>query len=149
VSAYALTTLGVGDVYASTTPLRLLITLEAAVGFALFSIAITYLLSVCSALLRATSLALTTTVFLGRQAGEDGVDLVCRSVRTGSEADTLAWLGQPMSALSETSQAQRQYPLVAYFHIPDDDRALPLALSDLLLLLTVCRSLSTPRSTRA
>lgn len=139
VSAYSTTTLGVGDVYAATGPLRLLITFEAALGFALFSISITYLLSVYSALLRATSLALTITTFLGRQAGEDGVDLVCRSVRTGSEADMLRWLAQTTNELAGTSQAQRQYPLIAYFHVPEDDRALPLALSDLLLLLTVCR----------
>jgi hypothetical protein len=58
VSAYSATTLGVGDVYASTSWLRLLMTLEAGLGFALFSISITYVLSVYGALLRATALAL-------------------------------------------------------------------------------------------
>lgn len=33
VSAYSATTLGVGDIYASSGPVRLLLTLEAAVGF--------------------------------------------------------------------------------------------------------------------
>jgi hypothetical protein len=55
VSAYAATTLGVGDIYATTPVLRLLITLEAGLGFALFSIPITYVLSVYNALLRATA----------------------------------------------------------------------------------------------
>jgi hypothetical protein len=140
VSAYSATTLGVGDVYASTGPLRLLVTLEAAVGFAVFSASITYVLSVYSALLRATSLALSITTYVGRQANEDGVDVLCRSIRTGSEIETLSWLGQMVIEITGTSQAQRQYPLVAYFHIPRDDRALPLALSDLLGMLTVCRS---------
>jgi hypothetical protein len=144
VSAYSATTLGVGDVYASTGPLRLLVTLQAAIGFAVFSASITYLLSVYSALLRATSLALNITTFLGRQANEDAVDLLCRSARTDSDVGTLSWLGQTTIELAGTSQAQRQYPLVAYFHVPHDDRALPLAMSDLLVLLTVCRGLLDP-----
>lgn len=144
VSAYSATTLGVGDVYASTGPLRLLMTFEAAIGFALFTVSITYLLSVYSALQRATSLALAITTFVGRRSGEDGLDVVCRSVSTGSESETVTWLGQTMTQLAETSQAQRQYPLIAYFHIPDDHRAPPVALSDLLLLLTVCMSVLDP-----
>lgn len=144
VSAYSATTLGVGDVYASSGPLRLLITLEAAIGFALFSVSVTYLLSVYNALLRATSLALAITTFLGRQSDEDGIDVVCRSVCTDSESATLSWLGQAINELASTSQAQRQYPLIAFFHIPTDDRALPLALSDMLLFLTACRALLDP-----
>ncbi len=143
-SAYAATTLGVGDIYATTPLLRLLITVKAGLGFALFSIGITYVLSVYGALLRATALALHITSFIGRQAGEDAVDVVCRSVKTHSEEQTLAWLRQVVSELATTAQAQAQYPLIAYFHIPRDDRALPLALIDLLELLTVCRTLPDP-----
>jgi hypothetical protein len=76
VSAYSTTTLAVGDIYASTGGLRLLITLQAASGFALFSIAITYLLSVYNALQRATALALAVTCYVGREADEDPVDLI-------------------------------------------------------------------------
>lgn len=144
VSGYSATTLGVGDVYATTGPLRLLITLEGAIGFALFTVSITYLLSVYNALQVATSFALSITTFLGRRSGEDGVDVVCRAIRSGSESETVIWLGQTIAQLAETSQAQRQYPLIAYFHIPDDHRAPPVALCDLLLLLTVCRALLDP-----
>lgn len=141
VSAYSTTTLGVGDVYAATAGLRLLTTLQAAIGFALFSIAITYLLSVYNALQRATALALAVASYLGRVGDEDPVDLVCRTVTTGSEGEVLTWLGQITNDLAATSQAQRQYPLIAYFHVPTDDRALPLALQDLLVLITICRTL--------
>ncbi len=144
VSAYAATTLGVGDIYAATPLLRVLITVEAGLGFALFSIAITYVLSVYGALLRATALALQITSFVGRQAGEDAVDVVCRTVRAQSQDQTLAWLRQAVSDLATTAQAQAQYPLIAYFHIPRDDRALPLALTDLLELVTVFRALPDP-----
>lgn len=43
--------------------------------------------------------------------------------------------------LTTTAQPQAQYPLIAYFHIPRDDRALPVALADLLELVTLCRAL--------
>jgi hypothetical protein len=144
VSAYSATTLGVGDVYASTPWLRLLTTLEAGLGFALFSISITYVLSVYGALLRATALALQIATFLGRQAGEDAVDLICRTVQSHSAEQLLEWLNATVLDLAATGQAQAQYPLIAYFHIPRDDRALPLALSDLLQLLTVTRTLPEP-----
>lgn len=144
VSGYAATTLGVGDVYATAGALRILITVEAGLGFALFSISITYLLSVYGALLRATALSLSISSFIGRDAGEDPIDLVCRTVRTQAEEQTLAWLRHVLSDLSHTGQAQAQYPLIAYFHIPRDDRALPIVLGDLLRLLTVCATLLRP-----
>lgn len=104
----------------------------------------TYLLSVYNALLRATSLALAVTTFLGRRSDEDGIDVVCRAVCTGSESAMLSWLGQTINELASTSQAQRQYPLIAFFHTPTDDRALPLALSDMLEFFTTCRALLDP-----
>lgn len=143
-SAYAATTLGVGDVYATAPILRLLITVEAGLGFALFSTGITYVLSVYGALLRATALSLQITSFIRAEPGEDAVDVVCRSVKTHSEEQTVAWLRGAVSDLATTAQAQAQYPLIPYFHVPRDDRALPLALIDLLELLTVCRTLPDP-----
>jgi hypothetical protein len=49
-SGFNLTTLGVGDVAAQTDPYRLLAIAEAALGFAFFSMVITYFLSVYSSL---------------------------------------------------------------------------------------------------
>lgn len=144
VSAYSATTLGVGDVYASTPALRLLMTLEAGLGFALFSISITYVLSVYGALLRATALALQIATFIGRQGDEDPVDVICRTVKSHSDEQMLGWLNGILADLAATGQAQAQYPLIAYFHIPRDDRALPLALGDLLELVTVSRTLPEP-----
>jgi hypothetical protein len=69
VSAYAATTLGVGDIFPGTAALRLLAVTEAALGFALFTVSITYLLSVYSAVRQATSLALEISRFMCRAAG--------------------------------------------------------------------------------
>lgn len=145
VSAYSATTLGVGDVYAGNGLLRLLTAIEAAFGFALFTVAITYLLSVYNALRRATALALNISQFVGRQAGEDAVDVIARAVACGGEEELTSWLAQTASALGETAQAATQYPLVEYFHVPGNQRALPLALGDLLALLTICRAVLDPR----
>lgn len=146
VSAYSATTLGVGDVYPEHDLLRLLMVVEAAFGFALFTVAITYLLSVYNALRRATALALNISQFTGRQAGEDAVDVIARMAQCEGEDEVTSWLTRTSSALGETAQAAAQYPLVEYFHVPDDDRALPLALGDLLTLLTVCRAVLDPQS---
>jgi hypothetical protein len=49
-----------------------------------------------------------------------------------------------VAELAATGQAQAQYPLIAYFHIPRDDRSLPLALSELLQLVSLIRTLPEP-----
>lgn len=36
------------------------------------------------------------------------------------------------------AQAQQQYPVLDYFHVPDDDRALPVASATFLDVLTAC-----------
>lgn len=56
-SGAAASTVGIGDVYATTWALRLLAALEATWGFALFSVSISYLLSVYGGVRRTRSLA--------------------------------------------------------------------------------------------
>lgn len=144
VSAYSATTVGVGDIYPTDALPRLLTTVEAALGFALFTVAITYLLSVYGAIQRATALSLEIARFVGRSGDGAPFGVLCRLGVAGAEEEIVGWLAHTTSALAETSQAAEQYPLVEYFHVPDDDRALPLALGDLLALLTVCRSVLDP-----
>lgn len=146
VSAYSATTLGVGDVHPADSVLRLLSTLEAAMGFALFTVSIAYLLSVYNALRQATSLALEISHFVGRHAGEDPVDLIERMTRSGAEAELTRWVAHTTAKLASTQQAAAQYPLIHYFHVPDDDQAFPLAVADLLELLTICRAVLDPRA---
>lgn len=144
VSAYSATTLGVGDVHATHAVPRLLVTVEAALGFALFTVAITYLLSVYNAIQRATSLSLEISRFVGRGTDDEQFDLLGLLRVDGAEAEIVDWLASTTTSLIETGQAAEQYPLVEYFHMPDDDHALPLALGDLLALLTICRTVLDP-----
>jgi hypothetical protein len=142
-SAYSATTLGVGDVYASSPVLRMLSVIEAAMGFAVFTVAITYLLSVFNALQRSTSLALEVSRYLHAQS-RDALETLCVLLIEQQDEELSQWLGQVSSRLVETAQAQEQYPVLQYFHIPDDDRALPVASAELLAVLTTCLALLDP-----
>jgi hypothetical protein len=88
VSGYSASTLGVGDVYPQTGALRLLTTTEAALGFAVFSVSIAYLLSVYGALRQSKALALEISRFLDLDHQPDGLQVLCRpsgtAVRTSS-----------------------------------------------------------------
>jgi len=77
-SAYALTTLGTGDIVAKTSLYRLLMVAEAALGFSTITLILTYFLSVYSALTRRDTFALS---------------LQYRAAGTGDAAELLARLG--------------------------------------------------------
>lgn len=143
-SGYSATTLGIGDVVPQGGPLRLVAVLEAAHGFLLFSVGITYLLSIYAALNRTTALALEISRFVGRGDGGDPVDLLIATACAGAEQDIRDWLARTTSHLAHVVQTEAQYPLLHYFHVPEDDRALPVALADLLEVVTLGRTLLSP-----
>lgn len=72
--------------------------------------------------------------------------MIARTAACGYETELSGWLGHMQSAISGMAQSAQQRPLLVYFHTPDDDRALPLAIEDLLELLTICRALLDPAS---
>jgi hypothetical protein len=145
-SAYSATTLGVGDIYPRGLTLRIVSTVEAAGGFALFSFAISYLISIYSALSNATSQAVEIWNMVGRQDGNDPVDVLIAATRDAeTERDLVNLLSGIATRLAMVSQSGGQFPLVRYFHESDNGRALPLAIADLLELLTLCRAVIDPR----
>ena len=143
LSGYSATTLGVGDVFAQSTVVRLLSVVEAGCGFALFSVSVTYLLSVYAALQRSTALAVEVSRYLHTRS-DDGLDVLVALARDGREDELAAWFAGVSSRLVETDQARAQYPLLEYFHVPQDDRALPVALAELLEVLTVASTVLDP-----
>ena len=144
VSGYSATTLGVGDISAGGTLLRLLVVTEAAWGFAVFSVGIAYAMSVFSGLSQSTALAHEISTYLDT----DEVEVLAAAIHGGpaSEQEPVTWLAGVAGRLAQVAQSQEQYALLAYFHVPDDARALPVAVSRLLELLTVSRSLLDPTS---
>lgn len=144
VSGYAATTLGVGDISAGDTLVRLLVVLEAACGFAVFSVGIAYAMSVFSGLSMSTALAHEISTYLDT----DELSILAAAARGGpaDEQEPVTWLAGIAGRLAQVAQAQEQYALLTYFHVPDDARALPVAATRLLEVLTVARSLVDPAS---
>lgn len=145
VTGYSITTLGMGDVLPMGKPLRLVIVLASASGFVLVTIAVTYLLSVYAALDRMTSLAFEIHRFIGRVEGYTPVDVLVTATHAEGHGELSNWLANTASSLAEVVQAEDEFPLLHYFHVIDE-RSLPLALTDLMELVTLCRSLLNPQS---
>ncbi len=143
-SGYSAVTLGVGDVTPNGTFPRLLAVTEAGFGFAIITVTVSYLLSVYSARSQATILSLSVCRFIGRGDGDDPVSLLIDVAESGAEQEVTDWLGRIEVILVEFIELEGQYPLINYFHEPEDDRALPIAISDLLDLVTISRTLLSP-----
>lgn len=143
VSGYSVTTLGTGDITPSGRWPRALMVLAAASGFVLISVAVTYLLSVYGALARMTALAFEIHRFVGRDDGLVPADVLVTVARADAASELSDWLASTASSLAEVVQADDEFPLLHYFHFPDE-RALPVALSDLLEVVTLCRTVLSP-----
>lgn len=143
-SGYSAVTLGVGDVPPNGTLPRFMAVAEAGFGFALFTVSVTYLLSVYSARNQSTAFALTIARFIGRREGHDPTTLLVNIIRMESRETTSVWLQQLAFDLATLVQLMGQYSLLHFFHEPNDDRAVPIALSDLMELLTVSQALVDP-----
>lgn len=143
-SGYSAVTLGVGDVTPDGTVPRLMAVIEAGGGFALFTVAVTYLLSIYSARNQSTALALAISRLVGRRDGEDAVSLVVATAKVSSVEGVTDWMGRIAFDLAALIELRGQYPLLHYVHEPNDDRAMPIALTDLLEVVTLCRSVLDP-----
>lgn len=143
VSAYSATTLGVGDLYPSTGPLRLLLTIEALLGFSALTASISYLLSVGSAILSTSSISnsITQYIALGEPEGNSIDKALERTTTVNGQKQTIQWLAGVEPQLAAATQTGKQYPLIQYFHSPSNQSALPVALEMLLEYLTVWRTL--------
>lgn len=122
-SGYALTTLGMGDVVARTGPYRILTVVEAAVGFATFSMVITYFLSVYSSLTKRNAFAQA----LHQRTGgtDDAAELIVR-LAEGSELPRVReHLASTADFLRGIYQTHRFYPVLQHFHYREPFYALP------------------------
>jgi hypothetical protein len=144
-SGYSAVTLGVGDVVPNGTIPRLMAVIEAGTGLTLFTVSITYLLSVYSARNESAALAVAISRFVGRSEGDDPVSLLTGVASSNAAEGMGDWLGQVAFNLATLVELRGQYPLLHYFHEPNDDRAVPIALSELMELVTLCRAMLDPR----
>ncbi|MCE8015585.1 two pore domain potassium channel family protein [Halomonas sp. MCCC 1A17488] len=129
---YTITTLGYGDFVAGGAKWQLLSVVAAANGFFLLTLAVTYILSVMSAVVQKRQLALSihslgaTPADIVGQWGEEG-DFSVLASQTDALKSTIISVGQQHLA----------YPILHYYHQGHAERALPVALFRLYQALVI------------
>ena len=115
-SGYSFTTLGTGDLVPKTAIFRILMVVQAWIGFAVLTLTLTYLMSVYSALVRRNTLAQVLHHMTGGTA--DPVELVGGLAGGGPESASsqLMDLGARILNLLESHHS---YPILHYFRMRD------------------------------
>jgi hypothetical protein len=125
-SGFSLTTLGTGDVVASSGAYRLLTVVEAALGFSAFTMVLTYFLSIYNALVSRKSFSAT----LHHRTFDTGepVQLLVGLADDGELPQARQQLAMFAEFLTHTSETHRSYPVLRYFHFRQHRYALPRVL---------------------
>lgn len=125
-SGFTLTTLGTGDVVATTGAYRLLTIAEAAFGFSVFTMVLTYFLSIYSALVARRSFSAT----LHHRTFDTGsaVQLLVGLADDGELPQARQQLSAVAEFLTQTAETHRSYPVLRYFHFRRHRYALPRVL---------------------
>ncbi|WP_347159839.1 potassium channel family protein [Pontibacter chitinilyticus] len=137
-SGFNLTTLGVGDLSPNTDLYRILTVTAAAVGFAFFSMAITYFLSVYSSLTGRNAFAQGLHHLSGNT--DDAAELLARLADGADLSEARQHLASKAEFLRQIHQTQRFYPILRYFHYREPYYALPRILLTALDTATLIRS---------
>lgn len=141
LSGYVLTTLGQGDVVATTPSYRLAMVAEAATGFATITLVIAYFNSVYTTLTNRNTFALALH---HRSAGTDqGHHVVSRLWREGDVAAAVH-LAEMSADLRALTQTHRAYPVLRSFHSRQDYDAVPLILLTCLETSALLRTTVAP-----
>lgn len=142
-SGFNLTTLGVGDLVPATAAYRLLTVAAAALGFAFFSMVITYFLSVYSSLTSRNAFAQGMHHLSGNTG--NAAELIARIADAGELPGAQQHLSAKADFLRETHQTHRFYPVLRYFHYREPHYALPRVLLVALDTATLIRTVLDPR----
>lgn len=112
-SGYCLTTLGMGDLVPQTSVYRLLTILEAALGFSIFTLTLTYFLSVYSSLTSRNTFALSLQ---HRTASKgNGLEMVVRLGADGNFIGARQEVEQIARDLLQLLESHHSYPVLHYF----------------------------------
>lgn len=137
-SGFNLTTLGVGDLSPNTNVYRILTVTAAAVGFAFFSMVITYFLSVYSNLTSRNAFAQGLHQLSGNT--DNAAELLARLANGADLSEARQHLSSKAGFLRQIHQAHRFYPVLRYFHYRESFYALPQILLTALDTATLIRS---------
>lgn len=132
-SGITLTTLGYGDIVPKTNMMRVLVFVEAASGFGLISLSITYLLTVYGALERKRTAAVA--FYHEAEGGADVAGFVANHLVAGKLPGLPASLRRAARDLQETLESHVEHPILHYFHPSQVYKSLPRVL---FLSLEIC-----------
>jgi ion channel len=121
-SGYSLTTLGTGDVVATTATYRLLSVVEAATGFATITLVIAYFNSVYTTLTSRNAFAMALH---HRSGGTGRGEQVVAALWHEGEAAAALHLAEMAASLRNIAQTHWAYPVLRSFHYRHDYHALP------------------------
>lgn len=137
-SGITLTTVGYGDIAPHTTAMRLTSLLEAASGFALISLAITYLIAVYHALERKRAVALS--FYHQAEEGANAAGFIAHHFVSGRFYGIEVTLRLATRDIQELLESHVEHPVIHYFHPVEVYKSLPRMLFLVLEIPTVIRS---------
>jgi hypothetical protein len=121
-SGYMLTTLGIGDLVPKTDLYRFLAIVEAALGFSIFTLTITYLLAVYTALSQRNIFAMNLH-YQSAQTG-DAIELLARHGAGGDFNQARQDISNMATNLLTLLESHHAYPVVHYFRFKENHYAL-------------------------
>ncbi|MBE9189125.1 two pore domain potassium channel family protein [Gloeocapsopsis crepidinum LEGE 06123] len=122
-SGYSLSTLGIGDIRPQTGTYRLLMILEAVLGFSVFTITLTYLQSVYNQLIQRNIFALSLHHRTGKTA--NAAVLLAGLGSNGSfDSSTRQDLNNMAQSLLNILESNHSYPVMGYFRLQESYYAL-------------------------
>lgn len=138
VSGFTLSTLGTGDVIPVTGGYRILTVVESAVGFSIFTMVLTYFLSIYGAITSRKTFGSS----LHHRTYDTGTatQLVVGISKMGEMGGGSEQLTELARFLTHTLETHRSYPVLRYFHFRDERYALPRLLLVSLDTATLLRS---------
>lgn len=131
-TGYTLTTLGYGDFVPGSAVWRLPPVLAAANGFFLFTLSITYIVNVLSAVTQRRQLALSISAL-----GQTPYRILAMTADGGGFESLRAQLQQLQTTINTSGQQHLAFPVLHYFHGQHSDNTLPLALARLYQALAL------------
>lgn len=137
-SGFSLTTLGTGDLVPQTSAFRLLVVLEAALGFSIFTLTITYILSVYSALIRRNTFALSLHHRTNNTA--DSAELLARLAADNNLNTIQQDISNMARDLIYLLESQNTYSVLLYFRFRQTYYALPRIMYLSMDLVTLIKS---------
>lgn len=137
-SGITLTTVGYGDIAPHTTPMRLVALIESASGFALISLAVTYLITVYGALERKRAVALS--FYHQAEEGADVAGFIAHHFVEGRFYGLDATLRLATRDIQGLLESHVEHPVIHYFHPVEVYKSLPRMLFLMLETCSVIRS---------